>query len=139
MNLKNMQKNCEGYIVAKSKRQQQIARMRKLGFNNNQIGVVLESASKKAEELQRIATEKSFLYMLAIPLNVLVNDYWEKSARKRIPKFIEDVISLYEAVQKGVVSEQQLADLLDEYAGVKIEADWLKGESEDEVGRLTDK
>jgi hypothetical protein len=132
MNLKNMQKNCEGYIVAKSKRQQQIARMRKLGFNNNQIGVVLESASKKAEELQRIATEKSFLYMLAIPLNVLVNDYWEKSARKRIPKFIEDVISLYEAVQKGVVSEQQLADLLDEYAGVKIEADWLKGESEDE-------
>jgi DNA-binding transcriptional MerR regulator len=139
MNLKNMQKNCEGYIVAKSKRQQQIARMRKLGFNNNQIGVVLESASKKAEELQRIATEKSFLYMLAIPLNVLVNDYWEKSARKRIPKFIEDVISLYEAVQKGVVSEQQLADLLDEYAGVKIEADWLKGENEDEVGRLTDK
>jgi DNA-binding transcriptional MerR regulator len=132
MNLKNMQKNCEGYIVAKSKRQQQIARMRKLGFNNNQIGVVLESASKKAEELQRIATEKSFLYMLAIPLNVLVNDYWEKSARKRIPKFIEDVISLYEAVQKGVVSEQQLADLLDEYAGVKIEADWLKGEREDE-------
>lgn len=132
MNLKNMQKNCEGYIVAKSKRQQQIARMRKLGFNNNQIGVVLESASKKAEELQRIATEKSFLYMLAIPLNVLVNDYWEKSARKRIPKFIEDVISLYEAVQKGVVSEQQLADLLDEYAGVKIEADWLKGENEDE-------
>jgi DNA-binding transcriptional MerR regulator len=127
-----MQKNCEGYIVAKSKRQQQIARMRKLGFNNNQIGVVLESASKKAEELQRIATEKSFLYMLAIPLNVLVNDYWEKSARKRIPKFIEDVISLYEAVQKGVVSEQQLADLLDEYAGVKIEADWLKGENEDE-------
>jgi hypothetical protein len=132
MNLKNMQKNCEGYIVAKSKRQQQIARMRKMGFNNNQIGVVLESASKKAEELQRIATEKSFLYMLAIPLNVLVNDYWEKSARKRIPKFIEDVISLYEAVQKGVVSEQQLADLLDEYAGVKIEADWLKGENEDE-------
>jgi len=118
--------------MAKSKRQQQIARMRKMGFNNNQIGVVLESASKKADELQRIATEKSFLYMLAIPLNVLVNDYWEKSARKRIPKFIEDVISLYEAVQKGVVSEQQLADLLDEYAGVKIEADWLKGEDEDE-------
>ena len=118
--------------MAKSKRQQQIARMKRMGFNNNQIGVVLESANKKADELQRIAKEKAFLYMLAIPLNVLVNDYWEKSARKRIPKFIEDVISLYEAVQKGVVSEQQLADLLDEYAGVKIEADWLKGESEDE-------
>ena len=118
--------------MAKSKRQQQIQRMRKMGFNNNQIGVVLESANRKADELQRIAKEKAFLYMLAIPLNVLVNDYWEKSARKRIPKFIEDVISLYEAVQDGVVSEQQLADLLNEYAGVKIEADWLKGESKDE-------
>lgn len=112
--------------MAKSKRQQQIQRMKRMGFNNNQIGVVLESSSKKADELQRIAKEKAFLYMLAIPLNVLVNDYWEKSARKRIPKFIEDVISLYEAVQDGVVSEQQLADLLDEYAGVKIEADWLE-------------
>ena len=118
--------------MAKSKRQQQIARMKRMGFNNNQIGVILENSSKKAEELQRIAKEKAFLYMLAIPLNVLVNDYWEKSARKRIPKFIEDVINLYEAVQEGVVSEQQLADLLDEYAGVKIEADWLKGENEDE-------
>lgn len=118
--------------MAKSKRQQQIQRMRKMGFNNNQIGVILENSSKKADELQRIAKEKAFLYMLAIPLNVLVNDYWEKSAKKRIPKFIEDVISLYEAVQDGVVSEQQLADLLDEYAGVKIEADWLKGENEDE-------
>lgn len=118
--------------MAKSKRQQQIARMRKMGFNNNQIGVVLESANKKADELQRIAKEKAFLYMLAIPLNVLVNDYWEKSARKRIPKFIEDVISLYEAVQEGVVTDEQLADLLYEYAGVKIEADWLKGEIKDE-------
>lgn len=118
--------------LAKSKRQQQIARMRKMGFNNNQISVILESSNKKADELQRIAKEKAFLYMLAIPLNVLVNDYWEKSARKRIPKFIEDVISLYEAVQEGVVTDEQLADLLYEYAGVKIEADWLKGESEDE-------
>lgn len=111
--------------MAKSKRQQQIQRMRKMGFNNNQIGVILENSSKKADELQRIAKEKAFLYMLAIPLNVLVNDYWEKSAKKRIPKFIEDVISLYEAVQEGVVTDEQLADLLYEYAGVKIEADWL--------------
>lgn len=118
--------------MAKSKRQQQIQRMRKMGFNNNQIGVVLESANKKADELQRIAKEKAFLYMLAIPLNVLVNDYWEKSARKRIPKFIEDVISLYEAVQEGVVTDEQLADLLYEYAGVKIEADWLERSNEDE-------
>lgn len=117
--------------MAKSKRQQQIAQMRKMGFNNNQIGVVLESASKKAEELQRIATEKAFLYMLAIPLNVLVDEWGDKAKEKAIP-YIEEVVKLYEAVQQGVVSDKQLADFLYEYAEIKIEADWLKGSDEDE-------
>lgn len=84
------------------------------------------TAEKATKEMEKTITEKAFLYMLAIPLNVLVNDYWEKSASKRIPKFIEDVISLYEAVQQGVVSDDQLADVLREYAGVEIEAEWLK-------------
>lgn len=112
--------------MAKSKRQQQIAQMRRMGFNNNQIGVVLESASKKAEELQRIATEKAFLYMLAIPLNILVDEWGDKAKEKAIP-YIEQVTSLYEAVQQGVVSDKELADFLYEYAEVKIEADWLEG------------
>lgn len=43
------------------------------------------------------ATEKAFLYMLAIPLNVLASKYWKKSAKKRLPKFIEEVIGMYEA------------------------------------------
>lgn len=114
--------------MAKSKRQQQIQRMGKMGMNKSQMAMILESGKKRAKELEKAATEKAFLYMLAIPLNVLVNDYWEKSAKKRIPKFIEDVISLYEAVQQGVVSDEQLAELLYEYSGVKIEAEWMKGE-----------
>lgn len=164
--------------MAKSKRQQQIKRMKQMGFNNNQIGVVLESANKKAQELERIATEKSFLYMLAIPLNINV-DIWQDQQKslKRISELLmdineneidaqsdmgnlkhwlqtvrheaekelskltfsindmatthcEEVAKLYEAVQDGVVSNEQLADFLYEYAEIKIEADWLKGESE---------
>ena len=34
-------------------------------------------------------------------------------------------MSLYEAVQQGVVSDKQLADLLYELAGVKIDANWI--------------
>jgi transcription initiation factor IIE alpha subunit len=78
----------------------------------------LEEAKRKAVNE---ATEKAFLYMLAIPLNVLVNDYWSKSAKKRAPKFIEEVINLYEAVQAGVVTDDQLAELLWEMAGVRLE------------------
>jgi hypothetical protein len=84
-------------------------------------------AQRTAAELEKESTERAFLYMLAIPLNVLVNDYWPKSAKKRAPKFIEDVIKLYEAVQDGIVSDQELAELLDNMAGVKITAEWMKG------------
>ena len=71
--------------------------------------------------------------MLAIPLNVLFNDYWQKSAKKRAPKFIEDVMSIYEAVQQGVVSDKQLSDLLFELSGLKIDADWIKGNNNEKA------
>ena len=105
-------------------RKQQI-KARNIGMSNVDLLMVKESAKKAAKTIEKEATEKAFLYMLAIPLNVLFNDYWQKSAKKRAPKFIEDVMSLYEAVQQGVVSDKQLADLLDELAGVKIDADWI--------------
>ena len=107
-------------------RKQQI-RARRMGMSNVDLLMVKESAKKAAQTMEKEATEKAFLYMLAIPLNVLFNDYWQKSAKKRAPKFIEDVMNLYDAVQQGVVSNKQLADLLDELAGVKIDADWMKG------------
>ena len=105
-------------------RKQQI-RARRMGMSNVDLLMVKESAKKAAKTIEKEATEKAFLYMLAIPLNVLFNDYWQKSAKKRAPKFIEDVMSLYDALQNGVVSDKQLADLLDELAGVKIDADWI--------------
>ena len=110
-----------------NKARKQHIKARNMGMSNVDLLMVKESAKKVAKTIEKEATEKAFLYMLAIPLNVLFNDYWQKSAKKRAPKFIEDVMNLYDAVQQGVVSDKQLADLLDELAGVKIYADWMKG------------
>ena len=82
-------------------------------------------SKRKNRHIEDKANEKAFLYMLAIPLNILV-DQWGDEAKEKAPEFIEEVIGLYEAVQDGVVSDDQLAELLDDIAGVKIEADWLK-------------
>lgn len=90
-------------------------------------------ASRERKKAEDVALEKAFLYMLAIPLNVLVNDYWSKSAKKKAPKFIDDVINLYEAVQNGNVSSEELADLLEDMAGVKITAEWLERSTKDEM------
>lgn len=111
----------------------QMNKARKAGMTSVDLLRIKETAKKEAQRMEQQATERAFLYMLAIPLNVLFNDYWEKTAKRKAPKFIEEVIKLYEAVQNGVVSEQQLADLLDDLAGVKIEAEWMKGSKKDEV------
>jgi hypothetical protein len=104
----------------------QINRARKAGISNVDLMRMKEVAKKEAKKMESDAVEKAFLYMLAIPLNVLVNDYWSKTAKKKAPKFIEDVISLYESVQAGVVTDEELAGLLSELAGVNVEAEWLK-------------
>lgn len=109
-----------------NKIKKQISKAKQAGMSNIDILKMRESARIVAEKMEKQATEKAFLYMLAIPLNVLVNDYWSKSAKKRAPKFIEDVMSLFKSVEVGAVTEKDLADLLYDYAGVKIDADWIK-------------
>ena len=103
----------------------QIKRAKKAGISNVDLMRMKEVAKKEALKMESEAIDKAFLYMLAIPLNVLINDYWSKTGKKKAPKFIEDVISLYESVQEGVVTEEELANLLEDMAGIKIDADWL--------------
>ena len=108
-----------------SKIKKQVNKAKKLGMSNADLLRMREIAKKEAKKMETEATERSFLYMLAIPLNVLFNDYWQKTAKKKAPRFIEDCCSLYEAVQQGVVTDRQLADFLQDMAGITIEAEWL--------------
>jgi hypothetical protein len=101
-------------------------KLHKSGVDNMTIARVKEIAKREADRVESESIDKAFIYMLAIPLNVLVNDYWSKSAKKRAPKFIKDVLSLYESVQEGYVTNEELTSLLEEYAGVKVTAEWLK-------------
>lgn len=105
---------------------QTMKKAKKKGLSPLEVLHMQEIAKREALKMENEAIEKSFLFMLAIPLNVLVNDYWPKSSKKRAPKFIDDVISLYESVQDGVVTERELADLLKEYAGHTVNELWLQ-------------
>ena len=108
-----------------NKVRKQVKRAQRAGYSTLDVARMREVARREAEKMESRAIEKSFLYMLAIPLNVLVNDYWPKSAKKKAPEFIEKVASLYKSVQSGVVTDKELADLLEEYAGMHIDADWM--------------
>ena len=104
----------------------QIKRAKGQGMNMVDLARMKAVAKKEAEKMEQRATEQAFVYMLAIPTLVLANDYWSKTAKKKIPQFIEDVVSLYESVQMGVVTEEELIRDLYELAGTTVDAEWEK-------------
>lgn len=67
--------------------------------------------------------EQVFKMMLVIPTNVLISDYWSKTAKKRIPQFVDDCLSLYESWSQGVVDMNELMKLAEEYSGIQFRND----------------
>lgn len=84
-------------------RQQEFDRARKLLSDTN---------TKVAADIMKM--------MLVIPVNVLVSDYWQKTARTRIPKFVEDCMSLYKAWETGAVDMEDMQQLAEEYSGIRL-------------------
>lgn len=85
---------------------------------------IYKSAYNKAREdimshIDRLGDEM-FKMMLVIPTNLLIEDYWKKSAKIRIPKFVDDCLSLYEAWTRGVVNMDEMVKLTEEYSGIKM-------------------
>ena len=79
-----------------------------------------DRARKTIHEKSDQIAEDILKMMIVIPTNVLINDYWEKTAKKRIPKFVEDCMSLYRSWSEGTVSMEEMQHLTEEYAGIKL-------------------
>ena len=75
-------------------RHQEFARAKKILMDKN---------DELAEEILQM--------MLVIPTNILISDYWQKTAKKRIPEFVEQCISLYKAWEQGVVDMTEMQKL----------------------------
>ena len=63
---------------------------------------------KMKEEAVQEAVDVSFALMLSVPANVLARCYWEKTATKRIPQFIDECLSLYESLGTGTLTVPEL-------------------------------
>lgn len=74
------------------------------------------------------------IMMLVIPTNVLIADYWQKTAKKRIPKFVDDCMSLYRAFINGTVKMSEMVELTEQYAGVNLVQDEKFSEIAEKVG-----
>jgi hypothetical protein len=81
-----------------------------------------EQIDQIKQEAKNEAVDIAFTLMLAIPLEVLQGEgYWEKTAKKRLPKFLDEVLSLYDAWNKGVLTLEELREDLWKYGGIELE------------------
>lgn len=79
-----------------------------------------DRARKTIHEKSDQIAEDILKMMIVIPTNVLINDYWQKTAKKRIPQFVDDCMSLYQSWSEGTVSMEEMQKLTEEYAGIKL-------------------
>lgn len=64
---------------------------------------------------------QALILLLTLPLEVLMDFYWQKSYAKRIPEFTQHVLDYYAAWQNGELDIDKMKDELWEYGGVRLE------------------
>lgn len=72
------------------------------------------------QEAYNQAVNDAMILMLTLPLEVLMDCYWQKSYATRIPKFVEKVLEYYEKWQNDELDMDKLKQDLWDYGGVKL-------------------
>lgn len=88
--------------------------------------------SRAIRKSEKVGIEKGMMLTLAVVLNLLMEDYWPKTAPQRVPKLAEDAVNLIDAIQCGVVEVEDCVAYVEQETGMKFNADWIRhcGKSE---------
>ena len=99
----------------------ELRRQRKLEGKKDKIYHLTQGQiDKMKEEVVQEAVDVSFALMLAVPTNILTRCYWEKTASKRIPQFLDECLSLYESIGAGAVTISELIKDTEEVGKLKM-------------------
>lgn len=69
------------------------------------------------------ASSVAVMLMLAIPVMILHDKYWVKTAKRKIPLFVDQCLDLYTSFSEGRVTLEDLHKCLEEESGIKILGD----------------
>lgn len=81
----------------------------------------LKRIDNEYAEREKHFAETALHLMFSITASVMATTVWEKSAKKKLPKLIKDMWSLYKSVEMGVVDADDLDKTLQEYGGIRFE------------------
>lgn len=67
------------------------------------------------------AVNHAMLLLFVLPMEVLMDFYWQKSYAKKIPEFTKHLLDYYERWQNGELDMEEMKADLWEYGGVRLE------------------
>lgn len=108
-------------------RKEQKSKVKTYNLTEAQLQTYVEQAIEKElknnnEDVMNESINTAMILLLTLPLEVLMDHYWPKSYRKRIPEFTKYVLEYYERWQNGELDMDKLKEDLWEYGGVRLEA-----------------
>lgn len=87
--------------------------------------IVNEKIGKKIAETKQEIYEETvntvMALVLTLPLEVLMDHYWQKSYRQRLPGFVDKVLEYYGKWQDGEIDMEDLKKDLWEFGGIRLE------------------
>lgn len=101
------------------------AERRRLEKEKSKAGKVYTLTQAQIDAIKAQAVDEAvstgFLLMLAIPVMVLHDKYWVKTAKRKLPAFVDHCLDLWDSYNKGYVELEDLRATLWEEGGVKLE------------------
>ena len=99
---------------------------KKYELTQDQIATIRRQAIKEMEEeltrkTVRRALAVSKALMVAVTMNVLGHCYWQKTADKKLNKLMEECNSLFDSIESGVISINELIQDTAEMGNLKSE------------------
>ena len=98
----------------------------KYELSQEQIAAIRTKAIREIEDMlikdtvkRAVAVSKAL--MIAVPFNILGHCYWEKTAGKKLNKLMEECNSLYDSIESGALSINELIQDTAEIGNLKSE------------------
>lgn len=84
-------------------------------------GKIKAEVAKDSEERTREAINTAMILMLTLPLEVLMDHYWQDTYAKQIPEFTAYLLDYFHKWENGELDMNKLQEDLWGYGGVKFE------------------
>lgn len=120
------QKKTKTYNFTMAELKEQVNREVKAEYDK-QFRELQQERERIKQEATADAVNQAMILLFTLPLEVLMDHYWKKTYRRKLPEFTDHLLDYYTRWQNGELDMKELQKDLWEYGGIRFE----EGERDD--------